>query len=76
MKKKTQQIYTIIVMTVLVFGLAVFAVLKPATEFSESERRPLEQLPELSVKTLLNGNFMDDFEDYANDQFVGRDFNI
>ena len=73
MKKKTQQIYTIIVAAVLIFGLSVFAVLKPATDFSESERRPLEQLPELSVKTLLNGNFMDDFENYTNDQFPLRD---
>ncbi len=73
MKKKTQQIYTIVVTAVLVFGLAVFAVLKPAGDFSESERRPLEQLPELSLKTILNGDFMDNFEDYTNDQFPLRD---
>lgn len=73
MKKKTQQIYTIVVMVVLVFGLSLFAVLKPAGDFSESERRPLEQLPELSIKTLLNGDFMDNFENYTNDQFPMRD---
>ena len=73
MKKKTQYIYTIIVAAVLIFGLSIFAVLKPATDFSESERRPLEQLPELSIKTILNGNFMDDFENYTNDQFPLRD---
>ena len=73
MKKKTQYIYTIVVMSVLIFGLSIFAVLKPATDFSESERRPLEQLPELSLETLLNGDFMDDFENYTNDQFPMRD---
>ena len=73
MKKKTQYIYTIIVMAVLIFGLSLFAVLKPAGDFSESERRPLEQLPELSIKTLLNGDFMDSFENYTNDQFPMRD---
>lgn len=73
MKKKTQYIYTIIVMAVLIFGLSLFAVLKPAGDFSESERRPLEQLPELSVETLLNGDFMDNFENYTNDQFPMRD---
>ena len=73
MKKKTQQIYTIVVMAVLIFGLSLFAVLKPAGDFSESERRPLEQLPELSIKTLLNGDFMDSFENYTNDQFPMRD---
>ena len=73
MKKKTQQIYTIIVAAVLIFGLSIWAVLKPADDFSESERRPLEKLPELSVKTLLNGDFMENFEDYTNDQFPIRD---
>lgn len=73
MKKKTEYIYTIIVMALLIFGLSLFAVLKPAGDFSESERRPLEQLPELSIKTLLNGDFMDNFEDYTNDQFPFRD---
>lgn len=74
MKKRTEYIYTAVLMAVLIFGLAVFAVLKPDTGFSGSERRPLEQLPELSVETILNGNFMDNFEDYTNDQFPFRDF--
>ncbi|MBR3962710.1 MAG: hypothetical protein IKK14_04200 [Oscillospiraceae bacterium] len=73
MKKKTEYIYTIIVAAVLIFGLSIFAVLKPADDFSESERRPLEKLPELSVKTLLSGDFMDKFENYTNDQFPLRD---
>lgn len=73
MNKKTQNIYTIIVAAVLIFGLAFWALLKPADDFSESERRPLDQLPELSIKTLLNGDFMDKFENYTNDQFPIRD---
>ncbi|MBR2042482.1 MAG: hypothetical protein IJ945_08965 [Oscillospiraceae bacterium] len=73
MKKKTEYIYTVIVAAVLIFGLSFWAVLKPADDFSESERRPLEKLPELSVKTLLNGDFMENFEDYTNDQFPMRD---
>ena len=63
MKKKTEHLYTVVLIAVLIFGLSIFAVLKPAGDFSESERRPLEQLPELSVKTLLNGDFMENFED-------------
>lgn len=73
MKKKTEYIYTVIVAAVLIFGLSLWAVLKPADDFSESERRPLEQLPELSVKSLLSGDFMENFEDYTNDQFPMRD---
>ena len=60
-------------MAVLIFGLSLFAVLKPATDFSESERRPLDKLPELSIKTILNGDFMNNFEDYTLDQFPLRD---
>ena len=46
---------------------------KPAGEISTSERRPLEQFPELSIETVLNGTFIDKFEDYTLDQFPGRD---
>ena len=65
--------FTFPFLTLFYFGLSLFAVLKPAGDFSESERRPLEQLPELSIKTLLNGDFMDNFENYTNDQFPMRD---
>ena len=73
MKKKTEYIYTTVLIAVLIFGLAIFAVLKPASEYSESERRPLKQLPELSAATIMNGSFMENFEDYTNDQFPLRD---
>ncbi|MBQ8806076.1 MAG: hypothetical protein IJZ68_06285 [Bacteroidaceae bacterium] len=46
---------------------------KPAGEMSTSERRPLAQFPELSVKTVLSGDFTSKFEDYTLDQFPGRD---
>ncbi len=45
----------------------------PKAESSESERRPLAQMPALSVETLLNGKFMSEFEDYSLDQFPLRD---
>lgn len=45
----------------------------PAQELSEAERRTLAQLPELSVKTVLDGSFMTDFEEYTLDQFPLRD---
>ncbi|MBO5953685.1 MAG: hypothetical protein J6Q53_06190 [Oscillospiraceae bacterium] len=40
---------------------------------SESERRPLDQRPELKLETLLSGTFMEDFESYTLDQFPLRD---
>ena len=54
-------------------GLAAFAWLKPAGEFSDAERRPLEQFPEISGENLTSGSFMTDFADYAVDQFPLRD---
>ena len=53
--------------------LTVFAWVKPADEISDAERRPLDQFPELSVNTVLDGDFMLKFEDYTLDQFPLRD---
>ncbi len=46
---------------------------KPAGEFSDAERRPLDQWPSVTVQTLLGGKFMSEFEDYTLDQFPLRD---
>lgn len=45
----------------------------PAKESSEAERRPLAQMPELSMDTILNGSFMEKFETASLDQFPLRD---
>jgi hypothetical protein len=52
--------------------LALFCWIKPSDEISISERRKLEQMPELGLQTLLSGKFMTDFEQYAQDQFPQR----
>lgn len=54
-------------------ALSLFAWFKPAQELSEAERRPLAQPPAFGSKALLSGSFMEDFEDYALDQFPLRD---
>ena len=64
---------SLILVLTLWAGLAAFAWCKPAAVFSDSERRPLEQFPELSGGELLSGQFMKDFADYAVDQFPLRD---
>ena len=53
--------------------LTLFAWFSPPKELSVSERRPLQQMPELSPQTLQSGSFMDKFEDYTLDQFPLRD---
>ena len=54
-------------------GLVLGACLTPAEELSVSERRKLDQMPELSGKSILDGRFMTDFESYTLDQFPLRD---
>ena len=54
-------------------GLAAFAWVKAPAEVSDAERRPLEQFPAVSGESLVSGQFMKDFADYAVDQFPLRD---
>lgn len=61
-------------LVVVIFaGMTVAVWALPANDFSDSERRPLAQFPELSIKTLLDGSFMTNFESYTQDQFPLRD---
>jgi hypothetical protein len=54
-------------------GLSAFAWFKTPQEKSESERRKLAKMPQLTAETLLDGSFMEGFADYAVDQFPMRD---
>ncbi|WP_130871320.1 DHHW family protein [Intestinimonas massiliensis (ex Afouda et al. 2020)] len=68
--------YCIFITALFCAFIGVFLVanaVSPDRTFSEMENRNLEQLPTPSVKTLLSGQFMKDFETYTTDQFVARD---
>ena len=68
--------YCIFISALFCAFIGVFLVanaVAPDRTFSQLENRNLEQLPTPSVKTLLSGEFMKDFETYTTDQFVGRD---
>lgn len=56
----------------LLFFMAANAA-APDRLYSELENRELAQLPALSAKSLISGEFMAKFETYVTDQFVGRD---
>lgn len=45
----------------------------PDGDFSMAERRPLAQMPALTVEAVMDGSFMTKFEDYTLDQFPLRD---
>ena len=45
----------------------------PKAETSTSERRPLTQMPQITIENILDGKFMSTFEDFTLDQFPLRD---
>jgi len=51
----------------------LWGLIQPDGESSDSERRPLAQMPALNAESLWTGKFMERFEDYAADQFPLRD---
>jgi len=73
MNTRIKDYVQLILLSVLLFGISFWCWFKPATDFSTTERRELKQFPELSVKTLVSGKFMQTFEDYTLDQFPARD---
>lgn len=73
MNNKTKSIVQVILLAVVLFGLTFWCWLKPATDYSKTERRELDKFPELSLNTIIEGKFMANFEDYTLDQFPVRD---
>ncbi len=73
MTDKIKNIVNISLVSVLVLALSLFAWFKPTDKYSDTERRGLKQFPTLNVETVLNGNFMNNFEGYVTDQFPMRE---
>ena len=72
-KKRWQARVTAAVFCILIFGFAAATIINTPTEFSETENRVLAGMPELSMDTILSGDFEEDYEEYLTDQFVLRD---
>ena len=70
---KTMRKFGFAVLAALWLVLVILSWFGPKQDISESERRKLTQLPEITVQNLLNGKFMTDFETYTLDQFPLRD---
>lgn len=62
------------VFLIFIFGMAVWFLLNPKSEYSSSEKRYLQQFPEISVNKVLDGSFGTEFESYFADQFPARSF--
>ena len=63
----------VLVIALLWAALTAAAWFAPAKTVSDSERRPLAQMPSVSLDALAGGKFMSDFEDFTLDQFPLRD---
>lgn len=53
--------------------MSILCWIKPAETVSVSERRQLQQFPQISVESVTSGTFMTEFEAYVSDQFPFRD---
>ena len=73
MSTKAKRIYLVSLLAAVFFGLSIFAIFKAPDAYSITERRKLEQMPDISIKEILSGRFMENFEDYSLDQFPLRD---
>ena len=73
MKTNVKNKVVSIVLIVFFLGISLFSWFKPATSFSDSERRKLAQFPTASVSSIFSGKFMKDFETYSTEQFPLRD---
>ncbi len=72
MEKIKNIVITVTFAALLLIGF-LFCAFGPKEAFSEAERRPLAQMPAVSLASVLDGSFTKDFETYATEQFPFRD---
>ncbi len=73
MTDKIKNIILTAVLAAIIFGFGIYMLFGPGTDYSDAERRVLAKFPETTTETVLNGNFMKDFETFTLDQFPLRD---
>lgn len=71
--RKRKELLTVLMVAALILGFSASGILRPAKHYSDQERRSLAWMPELTAGKLQSGKFMDEFEEYAMDQFPLRD---
>lgn len=73
MSKKYARFLSLLFCGALFLGFSANA-LTPDKTFSDVENRTLAQRPQATVRNVLSGAFMADYETYTIDQFPGRDY--
>lgn len=72
-RDKMHAILTVGVICAILMTFTIADFLNEDRIYSEKEKRVLASRPELTKATLLDGSFMEDYENYVTDQFVARD---
>ena len=57
----------------IIYGFFLLNIFVSDLDISKSERRKLQEFPEVSINNILNKDFMNEFDDYSVDQFIFRD---
>ncbi len=63
-----------VVFGISMIGLILVNLFWPDYEISEKENRMLALKPKFSISSVLSGDYMEKYESYLTDQFIGRDF--
>ena len=58
---------------IIIYGFFFLNIFIPDLDISKSERRKLQEFPEVSINNIFNKDFMNEFDEYSVDQFVFRD---
>lgn len=73
MQDKTKNIIITIGFTILLISVMLSNIIKKDQQISIAERRKLAQFPEITLKNVISGKLMENWETYAVDQFIARD---
>lgn len=71
---KLKDIFNTVIFCAFIAVFSFLCITHKAEASSEAERRPLAQMPALTLSSVENGVFFDKFDDYTVDQFPMRDF--
>ena len=58
---------------IIIYGFFFLNIFISDLDISKSERRKLQEFPEISINNIFNKDFMNEFDDYSVDQFAFRD---
>lgn len=73
MREKVKNRILPCVFILFIFSFVIMLAAMPKKDFSESEKRVLAKFPKLTLESVKNGEFTNDFEIYLSDHFPFRD---